>query len=86
MNQLLQRKAKLNDLPTIVELLSDDDLGQHREVKAEKLDQRYIDAFRRIDADPNEYLMVVTNPVEIVGTCHLTLIPINLYRVNTSTN
>ena len=41
MNQLLQRKAKLDDLPTIVDLLSEDDLGQHRETKAEKLDQRW---------------------------------------------
>lgn len=75
MNQLLQRKAKLDDLPTIVDLLSEDDLGQYREIKAEKLDQRYIDAFHRIDADPNQYLMVVTNPIDIIGTCHLTLMP-----------
>ena len=75
MNQLLQRKAKLDDLPMIVDLLSEDDLGQHREAKAEKLDQRYIDAFHRIDADPNQYLMVVTNPIDIIGTCHLTLMP-----------
>lgn len=75
MNQLLQRKAKLGDLPTIVDLLSEDDLGQHREVKREILDQRYIDAFHRIDIDPNQYLMVVTNPIDIIGTCHLTLMP-----------
>jgi ribosomal protein S18 acetylase RimI-like enzyme len=75
MNQLLQRKAKLEDLPTIVALLLADDLGQHREIKTEKLDSRYIDAFHRIDTDPNQYLMVVINPTNIVGTCHLTLMP-----------
>lgn len=75
MNQLLQRKAKLDDLPMIVDLLSEDELGQHREAKAEKLDQRYIDAFHRIDIDSNQYLMVVTSPIDIIGTCHLTLMP-----------
>ncbi|MCX7114436.1 MAG: hypothetical protein NTW08_00760 [Gammaproteobacteria bacterium] len=75
MNQLLQRKARLDDLPTIVALLAADDLGQHREIKTQKLDPRYIDAFYRIDTDPNQYLMVVTNPTDIVGTCHLTLMP-----------
>lgn len=53
----------------------DDVLGQKREANAEKLDQRYIDAFSRIDIDPNQYLMVVTSNDEIVGTCHLTLMP-----------
>ena len=72
MNQLLQRKAILDDLPMIVDLLSEDELGQRREDKAEKLDQRYIDAFHRIDADSNQYLMVVTSPIDIIGTCHLT--------------
>ena len=83
MNQLLHRKAKLDDLPTIVDLLSEDDLGQHREVKAEKLDQRYIDAFHRIDADPNQYLMVITNPIDIIGTCHLTLMPSLTFKGST---
>lgn len=75
MNNLHHRKAIINDLPTIVVLLLDDVLGQKREANAEKLDQRYIDAFSRIDIDPNQYLMVVTSNDEIVGTCHLTLMP-----------
>ena len=75
MNNLRHRKATLDDLPTIVALLLDDVLGQNREANAKKLDQRYIDAFSRIDIDPNQYLMVVTSNDEIVGTCHLTLIP-----------
>lgn len=75
MNKLLQHKAKFEDLPSIIDLLLNDDLGQHREVQGEKLDQRYIDAFHRIDTDPNQYLMVVTNAKKIVGTCHLTIMP-----------
>jgi len=60
MNRLSHRKATLNDLPAIIDLYLEDELGQHREVKSEKLDQRYVDAFHRINADPNQYLMVVT--------------------------
>ena len=75
MNKLHHRKAVIDDLPTIIALLVDDVLGQKREANAEKLDQRYIDAFSRIDIDPNQYLMVVTSNDEIVGTCHLTLMP-----------
>jgi ribosomal protein S18 acetylase RimI-like enzyme len=75
MNKLLQHKAKLEDLPSIIALLIEDDLGQHRELQGAQLDPRYVDAFNRIDTDPNQYLMVVTSTKEIVGTCHLTLMP-----------
>lgn len=69
------RKATINDLPKIVKLLLNDELGQIRENNQSELDQRYIDAFHRIDADSNQYLMVVEDNNEIIGTCHLTIIP-----------
>jgi ribosomal protein S18 acetylase RimI-like enzyme len=72
---LTQRKATINDLRTIIDLLLEDDLGQTRESKKPELDQRYIDAFHRINIDLNQYLMVVENNGEIIGTCHLTIIP-----------
>lgn len=72
---LTHRKARQEDLPRLIELLLEDDFGQTRESKNEKLDQRYIEAFHKIDNDPNQYLMVVENSEEIVATCHLTLIP-----------
>ena len=75
MNQLRHRKATLDDLSIIIDLYLEDDLGQHREIKAEKPDQRYIDAFHHINDDPNQYLMVVTHSEKIVGTCHLTIMP-----------
>ena len=76
MNQTLSyRQATLKDLPTLVELLTDDELGQTREQSSPTLDQRYIDAFHRIEKDANSYLMVVLIDTEIVGTCHLTLMP-----------
>ena len=75
MNKLTHHKATINDLPTILALLLDDPLGRKREANDEKLNQRYIDAFHRIDDDPNQYLMAVTLNDELIGTCHLTLIP-----------
>lgn len=75
MHNLTQHKATIHDLTAIVALLLDDELGQTREQLEDNLDQRYIDAFHRIDSDPNQYLMVVTISDEIVGTCHLTIMP-----------
>ncbi|RYW88294.1 GNAT family N-acetyltransferase [Legionella pneumophila] len=69
------RKANINDLPSIVFLLQDDELGRAREYIQPEMDQRYIDAFYKIERDPNQYLMIVENDVEIMGTCHLTIMP-----------
>ena len=69
------RKAKLQDLPRIIELLFEDELGQTREYKSKELDKRYIDAFHKITDDSNQYLMVVENDREIIATCHLTIMP-----------
>lgn len=46
-----------------------------REQLGDAVDKRYIDAFYRIDADPNQYLMLVCLHDKIVGTCHLTIMP-----------
>ena len=72
---LTHRKALINDLKAIVHLLADDKLGQSREQFDDELDQRYIDAFHKINNDPNQYLMVLCNNEKIMGTCHLTLMP-----------
>lgn len=72
---LKYRKATIHDLPIIVSLLQDDELGQTREIKKSELDQRYITAFEKIDKDTNQYLMIVESNEEIVGTCHLTIMP-----------
>ncbi|MCC8415853.1 MAG: GNAT family N-acetyltransferase [Rickettsia endosymbiont of Gnoriste bilineata] len=72
---LTHRKAKIEDLPRIIELLLEDGLGQTRESKSTELDKCYIKAFHKIDSDPNQYLMVVEKISEIIGTCHLTIMP-----------
>lgn len=72
---LTVRKATFEDLPRIVELLVDDDLGQTRELNQESIASSYVKAFMKIDSDPNQYLMVVISHTQLVGTCHLTLLP-----------
>ena len=72
--KLIQRKAELTDLPRIIELLLEDDLGKSRESKS-ALDDKYTKAFQIIDSDKNQYLMVMENESEIIGTCHLTIMP-----------
>lgn len=72
---LSHRKATINDLSIIVNLLLEDELGKTRESTSPKLDPRYINAFHKIDIDQNQYLMIAENADEIVGTCHLTIMP-----------
>ena len=76
MYTLTARKAALRDLPAIVNLLIEDELGQTREKVGDVIDQRYISAFEQIDSDSNQYLMVVENTEQqITATCHLTIMP-----------
>ena len=75
MINLTHRKAIIADLPRLIELLLQDELGATRESKSSALHENYIKAFHKIDSDPNQYLMVVENDDEIIGTCHLSLMP-----------
>lgn len=72
---LSYRKAIIGDLRSILDLYIQDELGVSREQLCAELNSRYIDAFHLIDKDPNQFLMVVTLNAEIVGTCHLTIMP-----------
>lgn len=75
LKQLTFRRAVAADLATIVGLLADDVLGGSREtVRAEDAD-RYRNAFSEIEADGNQFLCVVEDGSEIVGTFQLTIIP-----------
>ncbi len=69
------RRAQADDLPAIVSLLADDPLGATRENPSLPLDQRYVQAFAAIDADPNQFLAVAVDASGIVGTLQLTFLP-----------
>jgi GNAT superfamily N-acetyltransferase len=74
MPNLTFRRATEADVPAIIRMLADDRLGASREtLEAESL-PRYLDAFRIIDADANQFLLVVDDGTEIVGTLQLTFI------------
>ena len=68
-------------MPAIVAMLADDELGKQREDFAIPLPQAYMTAFRNIDADKNQELIVVENEkAEIIGTLQLSFIPYLTYR------
>lgn len=72
---LIFRDAREEDLPSIVRLLADDDLGRTRERYQDPLPESYHAAFRAIEADPNNRLVVVEREGEVVGCLQLTFLP-----------
>jgi len=75
MDTIAFRRARACDLPAIIALLADDPLGQEREDVSLPLDPAYETAFEAIDADPNQFLAVVTEHDRVIGTLQLTFIP-----------
>ena len=74
MDELKIRHAQPDDLPALVRLLADDQLGAQRESPHSSLDG-YLTALDAIDADPNNELLVACLRDEVVGTLQLTFIP-----------
>jgi GNAT superfamily N-acetyltransferase len=66
------RRAEADDVPAIVAMLADDPLGASRERPG---DPAYAAAFKDIDADPRQMLVVAVHEAEVVGTLQLTFIP-----------
>ena len=75
MTALVFRAATADDLPTIIGMIADDQLGQAREDARLPLDQRYLDAFAAIERDPNQLLVVVEQVGEAIGCFQITFIP-----------
>lgn len=74
--QITFRKAEITDLEGIVKMMADDILGQNREEFRIPLPDSYVHAFREINQDPNNFLVVVDHPSKkIIGTMQLTFIP-----------
>jgi GNAT superfamily N-acetyltransferase len=72
---LLLRIAVREDVPAIVHLLADDDLGSQRERDDHPLPPSYYAAFEDIDKDSNHQLVVAESKERVVGTLHLTFLP-----------
>ena len=69
------RHAISQDLPQLVAMLADDDLGAQREDSSQPLNSNYRTAFDAIDRDPNNILVVAEVGQSIIGMLQLTFIP-----------
>lgn len=74
------RKANRDDLVHIIQLLARDPLGKQRESCQIPLPIAYFQAFEEINADKNQYLIVVEDNHQIIGTLQLTIITYLTYR------
>jgi GNAT superfamily N-acetyltransferase len=73
MGDLEIRRAVADDVPAIVAMLADDPLGARRESPDDPAP--YLAALERIDADPNQHLVVAVREGRVVGTLQLTVVP-----------
>ncbi|MEU9474287.1 GNAT family N-acetyltransferase [Streptomyces sp. NPDC048191] len=73
MGDLDIRPATADDLSAIVALLADDPLGAQRESPDDMTPYRA--ALERLDADPNQHLVVAVRDGRVIGTLQLTIIP-----------
>ncbi|NYI87042.1 GNAT superfamily N-acetyltransferase [Amycolatopsis endophytica] len=73
MSEIHIRRARREEVGTIVEMLADDHLGAQRETLDDATP--YLRAFDVIDADPHQLLVVAERDGDVVGTLQLTFIP-----------
>ncbi len=73
--QPIIRLAVAADVPGIVALLADDDLGRGREDTSAQALPRYLAAFKILTDDPNQLPTVLEHDGRIAGYLQLTLIP-----------
>lgn len=69
------RDARVEDVASIVRLYADEQLGSGREVVSYPPGQDYLRAFRQIDSDPRQRLVVVEDDGEVVATLQLSFLP-----------
>jgi len=74
------RRARAEDVPDIVRMLADDPLGATRERYENPLPDSYARAFRAIDGDPNNELVVARWGERVVGVLQLTYLPSLTYQ------
>jgi len=75
------RRANQKDVPAIVELIANDELGRLRENFKTPLPQQYINAFDNINSDQNQELIVMLNDSgTVIGTLQLSFIQYLTYQ------
>jgi ribosomal protein S18 acetylase RimI-like enzyme len=75
-SQISIRPARRDDVPAIVAMLADDALGRGRERIEDPLPASYLQAFERVEHDPNILLVVAEGEGgEIIGCLQLCILP-----------
>jgi GNAT superfamily N-acetyltransferase len=69
------RDAREEDLPAVVALLADDPLGETREDPRTPLNAAYVDAFRDMQDQGNNRLLVAEHDGRVVGCLQLVILP-----------
>ena len=80
MSELIFRRARREDLPSIVQMLAEDELGSQRERFEDPLPESYYWAFEQIENDSNHELIAAEMDGAVVGTLHLMFIPSISYQ------
>ena len=80
---VLYRSATRKDVPAIVHMLADDELGAQREQLETPLPQSYYTAFEAIESDPNQELIVAELDGEVIGTLQMMFLPSISYQGRT---
>jgi ribosomal protein S18 acetylase RimI-like enzyme len=73
------RVAARHDLPTIIQMLADDPLGQKRENYATPLSEEYLVAFEAINNDKNNEIILACYDEKVIGFFQITYIPYLTY-------
>jgi len=74
------RQATREDLPVIIQMLAEDELGSVRERFEIPLPQAYYAAFDAIETDPNQEIIVADQDGEVVGSLQLMFLPSLSYQ------
>ncbi len=69
------RRAAREDLPRIVALIAEDQIGQTREDASMPLGDAYVEAFAAIERDENQLLAVAQLDGAAIGCLQITFIP-----------
>lgn len=69
------RDATEADLPTIVALLADDDIGETREKQAAQIPQVYVDAFREMQTQGMNRIILAEKDGAVVGCFQFVVLP-----------
>jgi GNAT superfamily N-acetyltransferase len=69
------RRATRADLPSIIQMIADDQIGQKREDASVPLNPAYLASFEAIERDDNQFLAVAERDGQVIGCLQLTFIP-----------